>query len=569
MRIRDARAGEAAELTALVLRSKRSWGYDDAFMAACRAELTIAPGEVAARRIVVAEDTAGARDVLGVASLEGSAPEGRLGLLFVEPRANGRGVGSALYAHVLTTARGLGFTRLLIESDPHAVPFYRHLGARRCDGEGRALPLLGVSLAPAGWPEAWTGGRRTVHLGNAGEFQGQFGPLPKGVRGGADHYSCLAAFTGPHPAALVLPRTVPPFWIELVARRLAWGQVEVFDGLDEPDGTAAAVLRRPALAGHLRGLGLPLVAWGQTRAVAELTGGPWSPDVLRYESKRAANELFARLAPDHPGVRVPAQWPAATRRAAARLLGARLRSGAATVVKTEHGAGGSGTRVVTSGRARAALRTLPHGPLLLEEYLAGGGVPGDLTYDGFVDAAGEVHDVGAAVMDVRDAGYRGATVGPGVVPAELAGPCLRFGRAVGREVAATGYRGWFDVDFVTGPDGRPAPTEINLRLTGPAVAFMVQARLDAVRGGGHLVRTIDRVPLGARLPERELAAWLGELSARCAGVEALLVPSIPTAAFEPDPYVGVVLAARTRERLDAADALVGAAAAELGAMFTS
>jgi hypothetical protein len=40
---------------------------------------------------------------------------------------------------------------------------------------------------------------------------------------------------------------------------------------------------------------------------------------------------------------------------------------------------------------------------------------------------------------------------------------------------------------VTGPEGRLAPAEINLRLTGPSAAFMVKLRLDETRGGDHVV----------------------------------------------------------------------------------
>lgn len=92
--------------------------------------------------------------------------------------------------------------------------------------------------------------------------------------------------------------------------------------------------------------------------------------------------------------------------------------------------------------------------------MAGDGAPSDPTYDGLIDAQGQVHDVGVAAMDVEGTVYRGATVGPGVVPDDLAAHALRFGHAVGRELAASGYRGWFDVDFVTGPGGgspRPRP----------------------------------------------------------------------------------------------------------------
>ncbi|WP_258534737.1 GNAT family N-acetyltransferase [Streptomyces sp. PT12] len=561
--IRPARPGEEAALGALMLRSKGHWGYDAAHLAACRDELSLAPDALAARRVVVAED---AHEVLGVASLEGEPPEGLLGLLFVEPWAIGRGIGSALYAHVTTRARELGFTLLRVEADPHAAGFYGRCGAR-LRGPGRdGLVLFEAALVPRpGWLDAWTGGRRAVHVGNVADFQGQFGPLPPAARKGAGHYSGLAAFAGPHPAALVLPRAVPDGWIDLVGRQLGWGAVEVFDGLDGARGPAGAVLERPALAAHLRGLGAPLLPWGRTEAFAELAGEPWRPGGLRNESKRAAHKLFTRLAGGHPGIAVPAQWAAATRREAARLLRARARSRLPSMVKSGHGAGGSGVRLVAPGdRGRAVLRGLPKGPLLIEEYVAGAGDgPWDLTYDGVVAASGEVFDVGVAEMDVRGLAYRGATVGPGVVPAQLAERALRFGNAVGAALADDGYRGWFDVDFVTAPGGRLAPTEANLRLTGPAVAFMVKARLDELHGGGFVVRAVDRLELGARLPDGELIDWLGTLTARCRAMDAVCVPSIATAAFEPGPWLGVVLAARSKDRLLRAESLVRTAAREL------
>ncbi|RYJ29518.1 putative acetyltransferase [Streptomyces sp. L-9-10] len=594
MRIREARPDEAPALSALMLRSKAHWGYDEAFLAACRDELTISGGEVTARRLAVAEDEASG-EALGVASLEGRAPDGTLGLLFVEPRAIGRGIGRALYAHVLDRARELGFERLTIDSDPHAVDFYRALGARPVPGGG-TLPRLLVEPPPRGaWVQAWTRGQRTVQLGNGAEFQAQFGALSPLALRASGHYSCLAALGSPHPAAVVLPVTVPPGWAELLCRQLAWDSLEVYDGLaavpshhfsgvlqaDEAPRPvlAAAILARPALTRRLRGLKLPFVPWGHTWTSGELSGEPLPPGALRYESKSAANSLFQRLAPAHSAITVAVQRTAANRREAARLLLALVRSGAGGVVKTEHGVGGSGTRVVGSVRALLpVLRALPRGPLLVEDYLADatdGSVPGrgdsprDLTYDGLVDSAGAVHDVGAARMDVAGTAYRGATVGPGAVPDRAASVALRFGHAVGLELAASGYRGWYDVDFVTATAGRLAPTEINLRLTGPSVAFMVKARLDETRGGDHLVRSLDHIPLGARLPDAELLPWLRELTERCAGSGAVFLPSIPTAAFDPAPFLGVVLAARTADCLEAAEALVRGAAQDLGRIFAN
>jgi hypothetical protein len=46
IQLRDARKSELPSLSELCLRSKAVWGYDDAFMTACRAELTLHPEEL-------------------------------------------------------------------------------------------------------------------------------------------------------------------------------------------------------------------------------------------------------------------------------------------------------------------------------------------------------------------------------------------------------------------------------------------------------------------------------------------------------------------------------------------
>ncbi|WP_263165533.1 GNAT family N-acetyltransferase [Streptomyces sp. SCSIO ZS0520] len=593
MRIRDARPAEAPELSALLRRSKAHWGYEAAFLDAIAEELTLDAAELAKRRVVVAEEER-TGELLGLASLEGTAPRGALGLLFVEPERVRTGVGRTLYAHVLDRARELGFASLTVDADPHAVDFYRRLGAQPVPGPG-PLPRLTVAVpARAPWARAWTRARRTVQLGNVAEFQGQFSPLTAAAREASAHYSCLAALTSPSPAALVLPATVPPGWTALLARALGWSDPELYDGLGSGGGAGdpttgsrtasgrtapsptvrgltAEVLARPALTARLRTLDLPVLPWGRTPATAELTGEPLAPGALRHESKRAANALFHRLAPHCPGILVPRQRIAATRREAARLLAASLRTGPGAVLKSEQGVGGYGTHLLTSYRGLLpALRSVPRGPLLVEEYVRGGaGGPRDLTFDGVVDAEGAVHAVGTGVMAVRGTAYQGVTVGPGVVPAELDRIAVRFGLAVGRELAATGHRGWFDVDFVRAPGGRLAPTEINQRLTGPSAAFVTAARLDEVRGGRHCVRALDHLPLGARLPDAQLLPWLTQLTARCARVGAVLLPSVPTAAYAAAPYLGVLIAARDVDLLDAAEALLREAARDLGELFNS
>ncbi|WP_329440502.1 GNAT family N-acetyltransferase [Streptomyces sp. NBC_01426] len=577
-KLRAARAEEAGELSALVLRSKAYWGYDERFLAGCAEELRVRAEEVAARRIVVAEDADGT--VRGLASLEGepAGPVSRLGLLFVDPSAIGRGIGRLLYRDVVRRSVALGTRRLLIDADPHAAGFYRAMGAVAGTGAPQGLVRFEVAPVPlADWAREWTGGRPSVHVGNVAEFNAQFGdPSLDREQRAAHHYACLAAFYGPEPAALVLPLAVSPGWTRLVARQLEWGEVEVYDGLAAGrPGLSDAVRSRPALAARLTEGAPTLVPWGLTEPFGRLSGRPWRARDLRYESKSAAHALFGRIlaAGGHPGIRLPGQWRAAGRRQAVRLLSARVARGESSVLKSEHGVGGSGTthaspeRVRAAGGARALVRGLPRGPLLVEEYVsgpAGADGAGDLTYDGFVDGSGRVHTVGGAVMDIVDGGYRGATVGPGVVPAAAERPLSRFGEAVGQELAAAGYRGWFDVDFVVDGTGLLAPTETNLRLTGPSIAFMVAARLDALRGAGHLVRIVDRVELGARLPPARADEWCADLARGCADLGAVFVPAIPTGAGDPAPWLGVLVAARDRAVLDAAEALVRAEALGVG-----
>ncbi|MGO4424199.1 hypothetical protein AB4Z54_37280, partial [Streptomyces sp. MCAF7] len=54
---------------------------------------------------------------------------------------------------------------------------------------------------------------------------------------------------------------------------------------------------------------------------------------------------------------------------------------------------------------------------------------------------------------------------------------------------------------------------------------------------------------------------------QCRSLGVTLLPTVVTAAFEPDPYVGVALAARTTGALDAAEAVVRSSNEVLGRMF--
>jgi GNAT superfamily N-acetyltransferase len=150
MTVREARPDEAAAISALAFRAKAHWGYDDAFMAACRAELTWSPEEVEQHDVLVWEQDG---RLLGATARIGAEPDARLWAVFVDPAAHGRGIGRALLEALLARARDAGCRSLSIGADPNAEGFYRAVGARRVGTvpsdtlEGRVLPLMRFDLA--------------------------------------------------------------------------------------------------------------------------------------------------------------------------------------------------------------------------------------------------------------------------------------------------------------------------------------------------------------------------------------------------------------------------------------
>lgn len=160
MHLRQGHSLEAALLSDLALRSKGYWGYDPAFIEACRKELTIDPNDMESRRVTVAVEGSG--PPVGLYTLEGSPPEGEVGMLFVEPDQIGTGVGRLLWDHMTSRASSLGFRSLRIEADPGAVTFYQKMGcivvgsAPSGSIPGRHLPLLVLDLTPTSNP-AWQG----------------------------------------------------------------------------------------------------------------------------------------------------------------------------------------------------------------------------------------------------------------------------------------------------------------------------------------------------------------------------------------------------------------------------
>ncbi len=151
--LRHARPAEAEALSSLALRSKAVWGYDEAFMAACRDELSVSAEDIdqAGTRLTVAErggQLAGYSWVMPV-----SETVWELEALFVEPELMGLGIGEKLFRQAVDQASAGGARTLSVQSDPQAARFYEKAGCTKVGEKasgsvaGRMLPLYHYTLS--------------------------------------------------------------------------------------------------------------------------------------------------------------------------------------------------------------------------------------------------------------------------------------------------------------------------------------------------------------------------------------------------------------------------------------
>lgn len=145
MHIRRATPEEAHILTGIAMRSKAFWGYDDAFIDACRNELTVTPEKINRNHVYLAMD---GPDYVGFYCLIANGRSGVLDSMFINPPHIGLGWGKILWDSLTALARKLGIREFTIDADPNAEGFYLKMGAIRIGHvestavPGRKLPLL-------------------------------------------------------------------------------------------------------------------------------------------------------------------------------------------------------------------------------------------------------------------------------------------------------------------------------------------------------------------------------------------------------------------------------------------
>ena len=153
LKLRPARPEDASALTDILHRGKASWGYPDDKMAEFREHWRISEEKIASMTVLVAE-----RDDVPCAFLSvGPRDEQTLLVddLFVDPSAQGQGIGSLLLLRAEDIARSQRLSKLYLESDVHAEAFYLSKGFQVASHKpsemipGRQLPLMEKVLPPA------------------------------------------------------------------------------------------------------------------------------------------------------------------------------------------------------------------------------------------------------------------------------------------------------------------------------------------------------------------------------------------------------------------------------------
>ncbi|PEP14372.1 GNAT family N-acetyltransferase [Bacillus wiedmannii] len=143
MKIRNALLSEANELSELALHSKATWNYSEAFILACKEDLTITEGYISNNFVCVLENE---NTKIGFFSFLRN--DKALDFLYIHPRYKGKGYGKIMWKFVIEQANELGIKSFTIDSDPNAKGFYLKMGAKLIGEtpstvfEDRLLPLL-------------------------------------------------------------------------------------------------------------------------------------------------------------------------------------------------------------------------------------------------------------------------------------------------------------------------------------------------------------------------------------------------------------------------------------------
>ena len=154
LEFRKGRHGDAETLSAIARESKASWGYPAAWLRAWASSLEVTSAYIEREGVWVATQGNEAAGFYALVRLDGTW---LLDHFWVRPACQGQGVGRAMFVHLVDSVRAMGPGVVVIEADPNAAAFYRHMGARDVgevpapvEGDpSRSLPVLEVTVDAA------------------------------------------------------------------------------------------------------------------------------------------------------------------------------------------------------------------------------------------------------------------------------------------------------------------------------------------------------------------------------------------------------------------------------------
>lgn len=204
-----------------------------------------------------------------------------------------------------------------------------------------------------------------------------------------------------------------------------------------------------------------------------------------FETKAGSRELMLRVQAKHPelGIKIPEGFICDTVEDALRKVDHFLTSDRGIVFKANSGGAGIGVYVFkpeqlnTPEKIAEMQRKLRDNELFQsDKIVVEERIDADFSHHGTYpsvdaivreDGSVEVQAVDSMVIrhDGEEVGFYGCIAGKGLFNDAQREKLHAFTAAVGEELSAVGYRGWYDTDYILATDGQFSPTEANLRNT--------------------------------------------------------------------------------------------------------
>ena len=149
-RFEPAENGDLVRLSEIAFAAKSYWQYPAEWLEKWRPQLTITDDDIASGAAIKLTESG---EIRGFYTLREDREKLWLEHLWLDPSSIGNGLGRRLFEHAMATAKGMGYSRVFIESDPNAEGFYAAMGAVKVgesrselDGTTRILPLMEFKL---------------------------------------------------------------------------------------------------------------------------------------------------------------------------------------------------------------------------------------------------------------------------------------------------------------------------------------------------------------------------------------------------------------------------------------